>query len=306
MLRIIEDKQPKFFVAENVKGILSLHQGKVIKLILEDFKKLGYNVSYRLLKASDYGVPQNRERVVIIGNKIGLKNLYPSVTHSEQNDLFAKKPYVSVKDTIKHLKSVRTRDKSFNIKSKKVHNHVARTNVSEKFWGRKYDVNQHEICDYLKYWRSKSNWTTKKIDKHFGYRHTAGHWFRKDNSSGSIPRPSDWWELKKILKFDNKYDKLVTEFIEKEIKFEQSLRISNWNRPSDTLTATGPEIHPNKKRRLSVRECAMIQTFPDDFIFHGAVGSMHRQIGNAVPVLLAFRVAESIKKSLDFYDKTLQ
>ena len=81
--------------------------------------------------------------------------------------------------------------------------------------------------------------------------------------------------------------------------FEQSLRISSWDKPSDTLTATGPEIHPNKKRRLSVRECAMIQTFPDDFIFYGAIGSMHKQIGNAVPVLLARRIAESIKESLD-------
>ena len=85
---------------------------------------------------------------------------------------------------------------------------------------------------------------------------------------------------------------------EKEIVFEQSLRITNWEEPSDTLTATGPEIHPNRKRRLSVRECAALQTFPDDFIFYGALGSMYRQIGNAVPVKLAKVIAKEIIKSL--------
>ena len=137
----------------------------------------------------------------------------------------------------------------------------------------------------------------------FGYNHTAGHWFRKDNNSGSIPKPSDWWELKKILGFDDKYDKLVTEFVEKEISFEQSLRINNWDRPSDTITATGPEIHPNKERRVSVRECARIQTFPDDFVFEGSLNTMYKQIGNAVPVLLGKKIGEEIFKSLKNYEK---
>ncbi len=60
--------------------------------------------------------------------------------------------------------------------------------------------------------------------------------------------------IEKILGFDDKYDKQVTTFVEKPIKFEQSLRITNWDRPSDTITGTGPEIHVNKERRLSVRD----------------------------------------------------
>jgi DNA (cytosine-5)-methyltransferase 1 len=159
-------------------------------------------------------------------------------------------------------------------------------------------VNQFDICDYLKFWRHKSSISTKKIDELFGYAHTAGHWFRKDNNSGSIPTPKDWWELKKILGFDDKYDKAVTELVLKPISFEQSLRISNWNTPSDTITATGPEIHPNKERRMSVRECAILQTFPDDFVFFGSIGNMYKQIGNAVPVLLGRKIAESIKSQL--------
>ena len=76
------------------------------------------------------------------------------------------------------------------------------------------------------------------------------------------------------------------------------MRINNWDEPSDTITATGPEIHPNKKRRMSVRECAIIQTFPDEFVFQGSLGSMYRQIGNAVPVLMANKIAKQIIKYL--------
>tara|TARA_B100000902_G_C26879994_1_gene702113 strand:+ start:107 stop:637 length:531 start_codon:yes stop_codon:yes gene_type:complete len=154
----------------------------------------------------------------------------------------------------------------------------------------------------LKFWRNKSGWSTQRVDKHFGYKHTAGHWFRKDNNSGSIPNVKDWKELKKILGFDDKFDKHVTELELKDIKFEQSLRINNWDSPSDTITATGPEIHPNKERRMSVRECAIIQTFPDDFIFKGSLSSMYKQIGNAVPVLLSQKISEGIKLELDKYE----
>ena len=303
LLRVIKDKKPKFFVAENVKGLISMQKGEVLKMILNDFKSLGYDVDWYLLKASDYGVPQNRERIFIIGNNIGASNKPPKKTHGEVNDIHDNKllPYISVKEVVGYLSDVRTRDNHFVLNGKTIYNHTARTNVADKFWGRKFSVRQSDICDYLKYWRNKSGWTTKKIDNHFGYAHTAGHWFRKDNDSGSIPKPNDWWELKKILDFDDEYDKKVTEFVEKEIKFEQSLRINNWELPSDTITATGPEIHPNRERRMSVRECAIIQTFPDDFVFFGSIGNMYKQIGNAVPVLLATHVAKVIKNRLDYH-----
>jgi DNA (cytosine-5)-methyltransferase 1 len=300
MLRVIRDKQPKYFVAENVKGLLSMQKGKVIEMIINDFQDIGYDVDYRLMKASEYGVPQHRERVVIIGNRLGLKNTFPKKTHGEEEGLT---PFVSTKEAVGHLSNVRIRDNNFVLKGKKIINHKARTNVHDEFWGRKHKVNQFDICDYLKYWRSKSGWSTKRVDEHFGYAHTAGHWFRKDNGSGSIPNPNDWWELKKIMGFDDKYDNQVTELVLKPITFEQSLRINNWDTPSDTITATGPEIHPNKKRRMSVRECAILQSFPNNFEFTGSLGNMYKQIGNAVPVLMAQRIADGIKKELQKHDE---
>lgn len=341
MLRIIADKKPKFFVAENVKGLLSLAKGKVFEMIKSDFENLvdedgnnlGYKVEARILNAAEYGVPQARERVIIIGNRIGVDNPFPEKTHylddcsdelkegllpavtTEQAIGFLQnkkitynKITISREELEKHIRNTNITDiKGFyNIlginnddKEIIIKNHVASENVAETFWGRKYEVNQAEICDYLRYWRDKSTWTTKKIDEYFGYAHTAGHWFRKDNKSGSIPKPEDWWELKKILHFDDKYDKQVTTLVEKEIKFEQSLRITNWDRPSDTITATSPEIHINKKRRLSARECAILQTFPVKYEFTGSLNKMYTQIGNAVPVVLATKIAEEIIRVLE-------
>ncbi|MEF2930993.1 MAG: DNA cytosine methyltransferase [Methanobrevibacter smithii] len=301
LLRVVNDKQPKVFVAENVKGLLSMEKGKVIEMIINDFKEIGYDVDYKILNAADYGVPQARERVIIIGNRCGIKNIYPKPTHTDtskaqqtltqDNTLL---PYITTEEAIGYLSDVKISYDPIELDGKMIYNHMASTNVSDKFWARKHKVDQADICDYLRGWRNKSEWTTPKLDKHFGYKHTAGHWFRKDNNSGTIPSPEDWWELKKLLKFDDKYDKQVTELEERNIVYEQSLRITNWDRPSDTITATSPEIHVNKKRRLSARECAILQTFPDDFIFSGSLSSMYMQIGNAVPVLLAKHIGNSI------------
>jgi DNA (cytosine-5)-methyltransferase 1 len=296
LLRVVRDKQPKYFVGENVKGILSLGQGEVFEMIKQDFRELGYKIEAKLLNAADYGVPQARQRVIIIGNKIGKEILFPKVTHTPDK-------HISTKEVISHFYDIDTVERNTNQivenNNKNIHNHIAYNNVENKFFKRKDGVSQEDICDYLKYWRNKKGISTKKVDEYFGYKHTAGHWFRKDNKSGSIPKPSDWIKLKKLLGFCDKYDDFVTNLIEKEIVFEQSLRIANWDKPSDTITASTPEIHPNKKRRLSVRECAIIQTFPDDFIFHGSLSSQHRQVGNAVPPLLAMQIAKIIKDEIN-------
>lgn len=344
MLRVISDKKPKFFVAENVKGLLSIEGGKVFEMIKSDFENLkdkegkviGYKVDAKILNAAEYGVPQARERVVIVGNRIGVDNPYPLPTHYvegvSENDKYLI-PAITTEQAIGFLSKTKLtkREITINIESLEEHirntrlidvdtfysilginhecseliikNHIASENVADTFWGRKYDVNQHEICDYLRYWRDKSGWTTNKVDEHFGYSYTAGHWFRKDNNSGSIPKPEDWWELKRIFGFDDKYDEVVTTLVEKEIKFEQSLRITNWDRPSDTITATSPEIHINKKRRLSARECAILQTFPLEYEFTGSLNKMYTQIGNAVPVLLATKIANGISDAIKNYNK---
>ena len=98
------------------KSALSIKAKEKSILIIEDFKKIGYKVDYRLLTASDYGVPQNRQRVFIIGNRINKENPYPEITHynpllkkNQQLDLFNSKlkPYVTAKEALEHLANKR-------------------------------------------------------------------------------------------------------------------------------------------------------------------------------------------------------
>lgn len=101
MIRVIRDKQPRYFMAENVKGILSIGKGQVFRNILGDFSSLGYSVQYRLLNAADYGVPQMRYRVIIVGvrNDLRQRYLYPEATHAKDADMLHRR-WVSVADAI--------------------------------------------------------------------------------------------------------------------------------------------------------------------------------------------------------------
>jgi len=99
MIRVIRDKRPRYFLAENVKGILSIGKGQVFQNILGDFRSLGYDVQYRLLNAADYGVPQKRLRVIIIGVRSDLhqRYTYPEPTNAEHPTMFCR-PWVSVSE----------------------------------------------------------------------------------------------------------------------------------------------------------------------------------------------------------------
>lgn len=96
-LRVLIDKQPGFFVAENVKGIMSLEKGKVFEMIIADFISAGYNVKYKVLNAADYGVPQKRERVIILGSRLDLNTIleHPSPTH--------KNNWTPIGEALKHI-----------------------------------------------------------------------------------------------------------------------------------------------------------------------------------------------------------
>lgn len=211
LIRVIADKKPKFFLAENVKGILSLGKGKVFQMILNDFESLGYKVKYRVLNAADYGVPQTRMRVIIIGvrNDIDFDYQYPAATHNPDGS-DGKEKWVSVSDA---LALIPDPDSENNLP-----NH-----------------------DYSKY----------KLEFN-GY---IGH------------------------------------------------RKLDPDQPAPTVTARGDNRggvvilpHPNATRRMSCRETAIIQSFPLDYGFVGNRSSVYRQIGNAVPVMLGYAVANQFNE----------
>lgn len=104
--KVLSKKQPKYFVAENVKGILSLSNGKVFEMILNDFRSAGYNVQYKVLNAADYGVPQKRERVIIIGTRVDIKKVivHPLPTHTNDSTMVnVLKQWVTIGETLKDI-----------------------------------------------------------------------------------------------------------------------------------------------------------------------------------------------------------
>lgn len=222
-IRIIKDKKPLFFLVENVSGILHTRNKKAFNDILNEFKKLGYNLTYKLLNAKDYNVPQDRKRVFIVGFLYDIDFQFP-----EPN-----KKHLTLKDAIGDLKdSV----KSYNPQELDGFNHEYYTaGFSTIFMSR----------------NRVRNWDEQSFTIQAGGRHAPLH--------PQAPK---------------------MEFIEQNKRtFKQG---------SESLY-----------RRLSVRECARVQTFPDDFKFiYNNILDGYKMVGNAVPVNLAYELAKQIVKYL--------
>jgi DNA (cytosine-5)-methyltransferase 1 len=230
-IRLLKDKQPAFFLAENVSGILAVRHSEAFNDILRQFEDVGYNVSYKLLNANDYGVPEDRLRVIIVGyhkKKVGFSFEFP--------DPLPYKP--TLRDAIFDLKGALPA-KPFN-----------KTN------GGDLKISNHEYMTggfstmYMSRNRVRS-WDEPSFTIQAGGRHAPIH--------PQAPK----------MKF-----------------VEQNKRIF----------VPGKE---NLYKRLSVRECARIQTFPDNFIFYYRdIADGYKMIGNAVPVQFAYNIAKKIFSDL--------
>lgn len=236
-IRVVRDKQPKFFLAENVRGILDTKNREAFNSILSEFESIGYNVSYKLLNANDYGVPQDRWRVIIVGIRKDLDIVYE---FPESHN-----PGLTLKDAIYDLKN-ETPCLMMSIKDtphSSVHNHdYIVANYSSRFLS----------SNRVRGWDQPS------------YTIMATH-------GGSISLHP---QANKMILVSGR-------------SAEQSTRVFAFD--PDTLLPY---------RRLSVRECARIQTFPDDFIFlYQNVRNGYKMVGNAVPVNFAQCLAKSLFKN---------
>lgn len=232
-IRALMQSQPEFFIAENVKGLMTLGNGKVLQQITEDFSASGYDVTAHLVNARDYGVPQLRERVFIIGVRKDISEKYkftytlPAPSHGTEAS-----PYLSLHDAISDLPA--QADDVFD------------SDYSSMYMSR----------------NRKKNWNEQSFTIQASGRQAPQH-------PGGLP-------MKKI-------DKDLWEF------------------------------QGDFNRRLSVRECARIQTFPDWYVFSDGskkkvqknhlLNEQYKQIGNAVPVLLAEKIARPIIDFLKAYIK---
>lgn len=262
LLRIINIKNPLFVILENVKGLENIEDGKVLDMIINDLEntgKHGYKVIYNILNAYNYGVPQNRERVIILGVR---------------NDILDKFTLPIIE----------------GIESKKILN-VPITHSSKS--NKKDPILPHDKINKL-----YTLWKNKELD--FNNNHL------KTNELYSLSTIKD---AISDLPYEFTIKPGLHDHDGSKCKVKISTRVGNratdWNKYAPTIMGRGsgtggPLIipHPEQHRRMSVREVARIQTFPDEFIFAGSNSAKYRQIGNAVPVLMAYHIAKIIPLSL--------
>jgi DNA (cytosine-5)-methyltransferase 1 len=267
----IEHFKPKFFVMENVPGILSMGNGKVVEKVFNLYKEIGYTCKMEVLLAADYGVPQLRQRVFFIGTQgnsvSSLKIQKTNENNSEEKSDLGKNAlpsYLTVQDAISDILSIEPFTKKRTDDMIKKYSHQSKTR-------------------YQKYLRKSS---TGLFD-HFAPNHSElvmkriSH-INQGNNHSSLPKE---YQLKGG--YPNIYGRL------------------HLNKPADTITgncgcvsAPGRFIHPTQNRAISIREAARLQSFPDNYRFCGSMRDKYKQVGNAVPPLMAYAVANSINQLL--------
>lgn len=259
-LRIVEGLSPKWVIIENVMGILSAGQGAAVRAIISRLERLGYAVECKTLRAEEYGIPQERRRVVFLANRIGAPLIWPYATHGA-----GLLPFVTVADAISDLPPLENGQPCPHI----------------KYRGKPSSSYQEEL-------RQKS----EGVFNHIAPRLSSINLVRMKH----IPPGGSWRDvpykllpegMKKARRCDHtkRYGRLKWDGLASTILTKCDL---HW----------GAYIHPEQDRSLTVREAARFQSFPDWFQFAGSQTEQYVQVGNAVPPLLGRHLGNAIKDSM--------
>ncbi|MCL1653977.1 DNA (cytosine-5-)-methyltransferase [Elizabethkingia miricola] len=261
--RFLKEFNPKAFVFENVPGMLSANKGQHFRNLKTYFKKLGYEVHYDTLDASDYGVVQARKRIIIVGWKKENDFGFPEI-------LKIKEKY-TVNEAFEDLPILKPGE------------------------GYQYTSYKEEKNSYL-----------EKFDLRNGIDFVTQHLSRPHNERDlaiykTVIRK---WNNEQIrLKYPDLPENLKTH--KNESSFIDRYKVVDGTGVSHTVVAHIAKdghyyIHPDEEqcRSISVREAARLQSFPDDFYFEGSRSAAFKQIGNAVPPLMAYAIAQKMKKLL--------
>lgn len=267
---VIDKLQPKWIVMENVRGILN-----VLDQIKEDFQKIGYSVDAHILNAVDYGVPQNRERVIFIGNRLGKDN---EKVFENMKRMGEAMPKTLLIDAISDLPV---------LEAKKIPN---RTELDD------------DLSGYLVRMMSKqgTNEYVKRINVGSSNQLLTNHKARYNNSR-------DIEIFSRLFQGDNSSDPKIEDIMpykRREKIFKDKYFKLEYDKPCKTITAhmkfdCNMYIHPTQARGLTPREAARIQSYPDDYFFTGPLTKTYMQVGNSVPPLLANIIAKAIRKALE-------
>lgn len=240
-IRLVEEIKPKAFVIENVPGLVSLFGGQIKDNIIKRLSDLGYTVCYKILCAADYGVPQNRRRVVFVG----LENNrfeYP-VPLKEQ---------ITCEMALSDLPS-----------------------LENELGKEEQDYSTPPKNDYQKFMRLRSNVVRNHI--------AASHSKKVKDIIALVPDGGNYKDLPEPYYNSRNFHVAWTRF--------------NSQKPAPTIdTGHRHHFHYIYNRVPTVRECARLQSFPDDFVFLGNKTQQFRQVGNAVPPLMAQAIAEKLKE----------
>lgn len=276
MFKVVAHLKPKAFLMENVPGMVYWKEGAFGDKILQRFTELGYTVKKEILLAADWGVPQRRRRLFIVGIRDGQEFEFPKQTHMggwrrDSLELWEKRrkekgllPHITLQDAIGDLPEIGNTAGSTMAGYAMPKGEASP--FAQRMRGSSRTVRDHEV-------QHLSADTTKLI------RH--------------VPAGGTWRDIPPHLLPDRYRGMRRTDST-------NLLGRLDWNLPSYTVTTqfnnvtTGCFTHPTEHRALSVREGARLQTFPDSYEFVGSVVSRCRQIGNAVPPLLASVLAHEL------------
>jgi len=265
---------PKWFVMENVEGLLTTKRGEYVYEVAKAFIKLGYWIRIDKLYAHEYGIPQRRKRVFIIGNCLGYDFTDPKPTVPIQGAIF-RQSNLTLRHAIAGLPSA-SEDKQAYLKyDSQAAQFYDRLLRNEKGWVSEHYYSKINALQLKRIQALKPNQSMKDLPselQHTSFQRRAHR--RVKDGVPSSKRGGSPWGIKRLC-FD-----------------EACLTI--------TSGATREFIHPIENRPLTLRECARIQTFPDNFEFYGSASQKIQQIANAIPPLLAQRLAEHIKNNYGF------
>ncbi|AMM95846.1 cytosine methyltransferase (plasmid) [Peribacillus simplex] len=260
---------PKVFVMENVVGLVSHNNGLTLEIIEDVFHNLGYDCEWKILNAANYGVPQKRERFIMIGAKKGTKIHFPFPTHSFDGKT------IGIKN-----------------KNKMV---IVRENLP-------LALNAMEAIGDLPALASGKSATYYASEPLNAYQRE-----RRVGSDGTLTLHKATNHPPKMLEIIKHAGDNIS-FIPKHLitsGFSNCYSRISANEPAPTITvkfvnpASSKCIHPYQDRALTPREGARIQSFDDNYLFHGSRVQVIKQIGNAVPPLLGKAIAKSVFEILN-------
>jgi len=240
-IRLVEEIKPRAFVIENVPGLVALFGGEVKDNIVKKFTEMGYNVQYRILCAADYGVPQNRKRVVFVGTKEGEKKFsYPQPQQEQVTCSMA----LADLPALEHTLGEERQEYASAVQN-----------------------------DYQKLMRSQSAYVYNHV--------AAAHSEKVQHIISLVPDGGNYKDLPAEFRETRNFHVAWTRFASEK--------------PAPTIdTGHRHHFHYKYNRVPTVRECARLQSFPDHFLFEGNKTQQFRQVGNAVPPLMAQRIAEQL------------